>query len=171
MVMNLFFFQIINCSVVGYESFYPCSVDTSVIKIVVFNEEGALNENKNVLGDLPTWIWYPIAAGIIIMPLLGWFGYRFYKKRKYAEEKQHLRDIELNKEQEGMDDIANFGGIGDNIQFNPLATGGAQSITTGGEYIDRQLSIVKKEYTTAVVDVEEVVYRQDFGPVQPNRNT
>jgi len=54
-----------------------------------------------------------------------------------------LKDKEL-QDTEGLDNAANFGGIGDNVQFNPLATGGAQDITTGGDYIDRQLLSQKK---------------------------
>jgi len=43
--------------------------------------------------------------------------------------------VRLFRAGEEIDDLDNFGGVGDEITFNPLATGGAHDITTGGEFM------------------------------------
>jgi hypothetical protein len=75
---------------------YPCSVVyPSQVIVTATYSYGKLTTN-NVLGNLPTWIWYAIAAGVLIIPLLSYLGYRYYKKRKLAEllTEQKKRRIE-----------------------------------------------------------------------------
>jgi len=73
------------------------------------------------------------------------------------------------KEAENLDDAGNFGGIGDDVRFNPLATGGTHDIASGGQYIDQQLNNQKNNNEIAQVDVDTTVYRQDYGQVQANK--
>ena len=68
-----------------------------------------------------------------------------------------------------LDAIDEFGGVGDDVNFNPLATGGTQDIATGGDFIDKQLNQQRDNFEIASVDVETNVFRQEFGPVQSNR--
>jgi hypothetical protein len=70
------------------------------------------------------------------------------------------------RDAEQLDDAANFGGIGDAVAFNPLATGGTHDIATGGQYIDSQLDHQKQNFETAHVDVDVINFKQDFGQVQ-----
>ena len=64
-----------------------------------------------------------------------------------------------------------FGSLGVDVGFNPLATGGTQDIATGGDYIDKQVGSPNHTFEVAHVDVERNVFRQDFGPVQTNQRT
>lgn len=93
-------------------------------------------------------------------------GYDQYQARadELAAGIVHVGPITLR-----MDDLGNFGEIGNNVTFNPLATGGTQDIATGGDYIDRQLRSDKNSFEIAQVDIEKNVFRQDFGPVQTNQ--
>jgi len=121
-------------------------------------------------GDIPWWTWVVVAASLVLLPLLGWWGYRQIQKRKYAEEMQEMKKKEL-KDAENMDDFGNFGGVGDEVMFNPLATGGAADIATGGDYVDAQMSDARAANTqNATVDVNKEVFKQSFGPVQAQRH-
>lgn len=62
----------------------------------------------------------------------------------------------------------NFGEIGDNVNFNPLGTGGTADIATGGDYIDAQLQAQKDTFSVEFIDpeTEEIVFKQEFGPVR-----
>lgn len=66
-------------------------------------------------------------------------------------------------------DAQGFSELIQNVQFNPLATGGTQDIATGGDYIDQQLGAPNHIFEIANVEVENEVFRQEFGPVQSNR--
>jgi len=143
----------------------PCSVvyPSEIIVTAVYSSN-KLTTN-NLLGKLPTWIWYAIAAGLLIIPLLSYLGYRYYKKRKLANLMTEQKKEEL-KDAEQLDDAVNFGGIGDAVAFNPLATGGTHDIATGGQYIDNQLENQRNNFETAHVDVDVINFKQDFGQVQ-----
>jgi len=121
-------------------------------------------------GNMPTWIWYPIAAGILVLAGLAAFGYMYYNKRKLAEQQLQQREEDLAQAQE-LDAADNFGGIGDNLTFNPIATAGTQDIATGGDYIDKQLAKQQKHAEFAQVDVEKEVWRQDFGQVKAEKHS
>ncbi len=86
-------------------------------------------------------------------------------KRKFAEAMEQQREQELHRG-ENPDGIGNFGGVGDDVAFNPLATGGTAEIATGGEFIDQQLSGAGIVMEIARVDVDNEVFRQEFGPVR-----
>lgn len=72
-----------------------------------------------------------------------------------------------------IDDTGNFGGIGDSVTFNPLATGGTADIETGGlldligDSPTHKIEIVDIEQISA--DVDPIVFRQEFGPVKATR--
>jgi len=94
----------------------------------------------------------------------------YYNKRKLAEEQLQQREADLVNAEE-LDNMENFGALGDNITFNPIATAGTQDIATGGEYIDKQLAKQQKNTEFAQVDVDKEVWRQDFGQVKADRHT
>ncbi|MFG0258203.1 MAG: PEP-CTERM sorting domain-containing protein [Phycisphaerales bacterium JB043] len=68
------------------------------------------------------------------------------------------------------DPVGGFGGIGDDVTFNPLATGGTHDISTGGAYIDKQLNQQKSNFEIASVDVEENIFKEEFGQVQAEKH-
>jgi hypothetical protein len=125
------------------------------------NGEGEFTQKTT--GSYPKWIWWPIAIGLILLPILGWFGYRYYQKRKLNEEILEQRKHELGQV-ENMDGIDNFGGVGDDVNFNPLATAGTQDIPTTTQFADRQLNPQKNQFDKAQVDTDQEVFRQNFGP-------
>jgi hypothetical protein len=149
-----------------------CNVNAakSVFRIEITDDRGAKQTTTNNKGKMPLWVWYPIAAGILILAGLAAFGYMYYNKRKLAEEQLQQREADLANVEE-LDNMENFGGLGDNINFNPIATAGTQDIATGGEYIDKQLAKQQKHTEFAQVDVDKEVWRQDFGQVKADRHT
>jgi len=131
-------------------------------------ENGTGSLVKKEEGDLPNWIWYVIVGGILFLGVLGWIGYRYYQKRKLNEEL-----LEQRKQENaglGDEDHNAFGGLGEDVRFNPLATGGTSDIATGGQFVDKQLNVQKDNFEVAQVDVGQEVFRQDFGQVQPNQH-
>ncbi len=63
-----------------------------------------------------------------------------------------------------------FGGIGDMVAVNPLATGGAQMIPDESQYVQKELKNLNKQKELATVDVENFEYRETFGQVTRARN-
>jgi len=149
-----------------------CDIDLTryVFRIEITNSGGGKDTASSAKGKMPTWIWYPIAAGILILAGLAAFGYMYYNKRKLAEEQLQQREADLANAEE-LDNFENFGALGDNINFNPIATAGTQDVATGGEYIDKQLAKQQKHAEFAQVDVDKEVWRQDFGQVKADRHT
>jgi hypothetical protein len=149
-----------------------CTVDPTqrIIRIRISDSGGSGARVDSKKDDLPTWIWYPIAAGIVVLAFIAAFGYRYYNQRKLAEEQLQQREAALHDAEE-LDNLENFGGLGDNINFNPIATAGTQDVATGGEYIDKQLAKQQKNAEFAQVDVDKEVWRQDFGQVKADRHT
>lgn len=62
-----------------------------------------------------------------------------------------------------------FGELGSDINFNPLATGGNVDISTSGDFVDKQLNQQKEQFEVAQQDVENHVFKQEFGQVQSQR--
>jgi hypothetical protein len=155
-----------------YGSTSVCNIDVTrqVIRLEIVDTGGAKETTSHNKGKMPTWIWYPIAAGVLILAGLAAFGYMYYNKRKLAEEQLQQREADLANAEE-LDNAENFGALGDNINFNPIATGGTQDVATGGEYIDKQLAKQQKHAEFAQVDVDKEVWRQDFGQVKADRHT
>jgi hypothetical protein len=147
-----------------------CNVDAtrSIVRIEIVK---SLNQKQTSEeeGQMPVWVWYPIAAGILLLAALGAFGYMYYNKRKVAEEQLQQREADLANAEE-LDNLDNFGALGDNVTFNPIATAGTQDVATGGEYIDKQLAKQQKNAEFAQVDVDKEVWRQDFGQVKADRH-
>jgi len=148
---------------------YTCAITYPDTIIVTYSPSLGKDTLSTQLGKLPVWIWYAIAAGVLVIPILSYMGYRYYKKKKLAELLKETKEEELKDAQE-LDDAANFGGLGDAVTFNPLATGGTHDIATGGEYIDQQLAAQKQQFETAQVDVDVMNFKQDFGQVQAVKN-
>jgi len=144
---------------------YDCTLAEPYQIIITVDYTSDKLQTNNKLGNLPDWIWYAIAAGVLIIPLLSYFGYRYYKKRKMAELLKEAKQVEL-KDAQDLDNPDNFGGVGDAVAFNPLATGGTHDIASGGQYVDRQIDKQKQNFETAHVDVDAINFKQDFGQVQ-----
>lgn len=68
------------------------------------------------------------------------------------------------------DGTGTFGELGGDVQFNPLATGGTADISTGGQFVDKQLNQQKEQFEVAQQDVENHVFKQQFGQVQSNKH-
>lgn len=62
--------------------------------------------------------------------------------------------------------FSNFGSIGTDVRFNPLATGGTHDIATGGDYIEPQLNGQQIQFELAAVDDEKFQHREAYGQVQ-----
>lgn len=131
-------------------------------------DNGTGSFTKKEEGDLPNWLWYVIAGGILFLGVLGWIGYRYYQKRKLNEELLEQR----KQEHGGLDDegVHEFGQLGEDVQFNPLATGGTTDIATGGQFVDKQLNQQKQGNDIVREPVAQEVFRQDFGQVKPNQH-
>jgi hypothetical protein len=139
-------------------------------RIAIVDTSAGKQTSTNNKGKMPTWVWYPIAAGILLLAGLAAFGYMYYNKRKLAEEQLQQREADLQNAEQ-LDNLDNFGALGDNITFNPIATAGTQDVATGGDYIDKQLAKQQKHAEFAQVDVDKEVWRQDFGQVKADRRS
>lgn len=165
-----FYFVLKSCEVTDDDDssdIYDCSLGTpNRVLLYIANVADTLTTSSKT-EPIPEWVWYLVGAAVLLLPLVGWFGWRFYNQKKLAEAMEAQRKQDL-AEQMALDDAGNFGEIGDAVQFNPLATGGTKDIATGGDYIDAQLQAQKDTFEVAQVDIEQNVFRQDFGPVQTN---
>jgi len=146
---------------------YSCTIGNphKVLITISSSQKDQVSTHK---GALPSWIWYAIAAGFVVMCVISFFGYRYYKKKQFADQLKETKKQEL-KEAENLDDVGNFGGVGDDVRFNPLATGGTHDVASGGQYIDQQLDKQRNNQEIAQVDVDTTVFRQDYGQVQVNK--
>jgi len=91
--------------------------------------------------------------------------YEPLRGKKLAEQMEAQRKHQIRT----SGTIGEFGEMGDDVQFNPLATGGTVDIPSGGGLIDIDTpgGMIAMEISTT--GVEPNVFRQDFGPVQTNQ--
>ena len=120
-------------------------------------------------GDLPLWIWAPVGFAAVAIPVVAYLIWRFYNAKKIADAMEIQRKHEL-QETEKQDDVGDFGIVGDNVRANPLATGDAFEIPKGDAIIDHALAVDKANFEVASPDVEHNIFKEDFGPVQPERH-
>ena len=59
-------------------------------------------------------------------------GISFDSGRVAIDASGHVRVFSAGDE---LDNLDNFGGLGDEVMFNPLATAGTQDVATGGEFM------------------------------------
>ena len=156
----------------GLLDVYDCNIGADypsvIVSITDIVESDTLTQTE--VGDIPTWVWIPIAAAAILIPVMVYFIWRFWNAKKIADAMEVQRKHELG-EAEKQDDVGHYGTVGDHVNANPLATGDAFEIPKGDVAIDHQLAIEKMNFEQATVEVEHNVFKQDFGPVKAERTT
>merc|ERR1712087_688393 len=156
----------------GLSGVYDCNLGADypsvIVSITDIKESDTLTQTS--VGDIPTWVWYPVVAAAILIPLMVFLIWRFWRGEKAADKMETQRNYELN-EATKQDNIAVYGTVGDHVNANPLATGNAFEIPKGDVIIDRHLSIEKMNFENATVETEHQVFKQDFGPVKAEKTT
>merc|ERR1712218_161777 len=112
---------------------------------------------------------YPIGFAAVAIPFIAYLIWRFYNAKKKADAMEIVRKFELG-EAEKQDDVGEFGVVGDIVQANPMATGAAFEINKEDVAVNTKLQFEKMNFEVATVQVEKNVFKQDFGPVQAEKN-
>lgn len=148
---------------------YGCGFGGNIVQEIILIISDDSNGKKLVGGEksvIPEWVWYAIAAGVLFLVAVGYLLYRRWANNKLLAAEVDKIDAELDEldAQGGIDD---FGGIGDEIIVNPLATGipGA-TVPTSGDMIDDLKAEAKRDMVMAQTEVEQVHFRSEFAQVQ-----
>merc|ERR1712129_377383 len=155
----------------GLEGVYACSTgaEYTAAVIVVLAPESDDQFTTTTVGDMPIWVWIPIGVAAVAIPMISFAIWYFYRARKFAEMMEIRRKHELDQAEQ-QDNFAEFGGFGDNVKVNPLATGDAFEMPRVSKVIDMHLDEQKDDFEAAQVDAVKNVFREEFGPVQPSMN-
>lgn len=154
----------------GLTGVYTCNLGAYYPSVIVSIEDlvesGTFTEVEEE--GWPLWVWIVIGVVAILIPILGYLIWRFWNAKKIADARERQKKYEIG-EAELQDNVGHYGGVGDHVNANPLATGDAFEVPKGQAIIDHQLAIEKMNFEKATVVDEVNVFKQDFGQVVAER--